>query len=254
MADPRAIAVWRRIRDAASEAGLTIAWVLPRVRVDLGFKGKTERGVTPAQLHPGYRSAIVLGSGGARFWERFRTATPGNLNVETNPLDRFTESEVEKLIGLLREADPGAVAAYPFRHERQLLPFAGLTQDIAAFRVAPFGVLIDPVHGPWFAWRAALLTSLELPPHVPDGDAPCLRCPAPCVTACPVGAVDLNGFRWRDCVSHRVAATSCRERCLAREACPVGVASRYPGEAIRYHYGASLRMIRLSETQHGLRA
>jgi ferredoxin len=248
------MSIWRELRDAASGAGLTIAWVIPRTRADLGFAEGAEGAVTPAQLHRGYRNAIVLGSGGAAFWERFRAASPGSLNVEDNPLDRFTESVVEPLIGLLLDADPGAVAAYPFRHERQLLPFGGLTQDIAAFRTAPFGVLIDPVHGPWFAWRAALLTSLELPPLLPVGSAPCVTCPAPCVTACPVGAVDLNGFRWRDCVSHRLSAESCRERCLAREACPVGLASRYPEEEIRYHYRASLRMIRRSTATNGMQA
>ena len=155
---------------------------------------------------------------------------------------------------MLRDQDPAAVSAYPFRHERRVLPFAGLTQDIAAFRVAPFGVQVDPLHGPWFAWRAALFTALELPLHVPEGEAPCVRCPAPCVRACPVGAVDRSGFRWRDCIGHRVAEESCRERCFAREACPVGVASRYSDEEIRYHYGASLRMIRRFEGRTGMQA
>jgi ferredoxin len=168
------------------------------------------------------------------------------LRVEENPLDRYTISVVEALVSLLREHDPAAIAAYPFRHERQLVPFAGLLQGWERFRLPPFGVLIDPVHGPWFAWRAALLASLPLPLHLPEGEAPCVACPAPCVKACPAGAVDPAGFRWKDCVHYRLDEESCRERCLAREACPAGAGSRYPAEEIAYHYRASLRMIRES--------
>jgi len=243
--------MWRSILNSAWDSGLTIAWVLSRERVEAGFVRLSPRALSPARLNPGYRSAILFGSGGRRFWDCFRSAHPGDLNVEANPLDHYTESIVEDLAETLRAEDPTAVAAYPFRHARQLLPFGGLTGSLRAFDVAPFGVLIDPEHGPWFAWRGAILTARELPERIPAGSAACASCPAPCVSACPAGAVDLSGFRWRDCVSHRLNAESCRERCLARESCPVGAHSRYGPDETRYYYRASLRMIRNAEHRGG---
>lgn len=238
---------WRRFRRQAQSEGLTVCRVVARERIDPHFAAAARKGAgsaAPADLHPRYRRAVVLGSGGGAFWARFRAAHPGPPQLPGNPLDRYTEARVEALLAPLREDDPEAVAAYPFTHPRQLLPFMGLVAELGFLGKAPFGVAVDPEHGPWFAWRAAVLTAAPYPESVFPAASPCAACPAPCVAACPAEAVDKAGFRWRDCVTFRLGAETCRERCLAREACPVGLGSRYTTEAIRYHYTASLRMIR----------
>lgn len=239
---------WEPFRQAADELGLTVVWVVERERIDPYYAGRSGSGGAmaraPAELHPDYRRAVLLGSGGGRFWSNFRAARSAPPRPEENPLDRYTERVVEPLIEGLRAADPAAVAAYPFTHDRQLLPFLGLIESVPALQTRPFGIPIDGSHGPWFAWRAAILTATPYPPTEWLPEAPCAACDAPCVRICPVQAVDVAGFRWGDCVAYRQSDGSCGERCLAREACPVGTASRYPREAIRYHYGASLRTIR----------
>jgi hypothetical protein len=246
MAKSVASPAWTRFADQADAEGLTVRWVVARERIDPHFAHKPEgQGpLAPADLHPGYRRAVLLGSGGGRFWERFSGEDPYPASLRSDPLDEYTEHRVQALLDILRADDPGAVAAYPFTHLHQIVPFLGLTRSLHFLQTAPFGVTLDPVHGPWFAWRAALLTAAPYPESDFPDAAPCAACAAPCETACPAGAVDRQGFRWRDCTEYRLSETPCRETCLAREACPVGAASRYPDAETRYHYRQSLFHIR----------
>ena len=52
-----------------------------------------------------------------------------------------------------------------------------------------------------------------------------------------------SGFDWQACVDYRVAENTCRDTCLARQACPVGPDHRYSREQMGYHYRISLRTI-----------
>lgn len=237
---------WTRFCAQAEEDGLTVRWVVSRERIDPHFAPIAGGGarLAPSDLYPGYRRAVLLGSGGGTFWQHFSGDGTRLASLRPDPLDRYTEERAEALLAILKEDDPGATAAYPFRHLHQILPFLGLTQDLPFLRTAPFGVTIDPVHGPWFAWRAVVLTAAVYLESEFPAEAACAACAAPCEAACPVGAVHREGFRWRDCTDHRVATEPCRETCLAREACPVGTASRYPRSEIRYHHRQSLLKIR----------
>jgi hypothetical protein len=249
--------LWQDFSAAADAAGLNVQVAVGREPVDAAFDAARQRSrgagpnaapgaarsTAPADLAPHYRSAIVLGSAGRRLWERMGSAG-GTPPAEADPLDRLTERTLAPLLDLLRTADPTAQSAFPFRHPRQLVPFLALTQHLAWARITPMGILVHPRVGPWFAWRAALLTALAPPLALTDSrESPCAACPAPCVTACPAQAVDKEGFRWGDCVDYRVREAPCRETCLARQACPVGPDFRYGPDQLAYHYGASLRMI-----------
>lgn len=251
----------------AHAAGLTRVWVVSRAEVDAAFPGEATAGEgtagddaagndatgddtsgegparTPATLHPGYRAALVLASPGRMFWEGFRGAVPRMETAGPNPLDRYSEEVVEALAGRLGHHDPTALTVYPFHHERQLLGFGRLVGGARWTASTPFGMTVDPHFGPWFAWRGAILTALDWPTTPMPETTACEGCPAPCVTACPSGAVALAGFDWETCADFRVNARTCRETCPARLACPVGSQYRYGEEQMRYHYGASLRMI-----------
>lgn len=244
------------LRRAAHDAGLTRLWVVPRDAVQAAA-GSAAQGPTPARLHPGYRSALVLASAGPDFWRRARTALAAGAGPMArlrrdvlpppaeDPLDRYTERVVEALAERLRREDDSALAVYPFRHERQVLGFRHLLGS-APFLAAPvpFGVTVAPDDGPWWALRGALLTALDLPPDAPRGESPCPACPAPCVGACPAGAVHRAGLDWPACVDFRLGGDTCAATCHARLACPVGAPLRYDAEAIAHHYTASLAELR----------
>jgi hypothetical protein len=245
--------VWSQLAAAADAAGLNVQVAVERTAVDAAFAEARQRSArsglslsaltAPADLAPGYRAALVLGSAGRGLWERLLAASEAERTLP-DPLDALTERSVSPLLDLLRGADPTAQAAFPFRHEHQLVPFQALIQHLPWAQVTPLGILVHPRVGPWFAWRAVLLTALEAPESLQENrDAPCVTCSAPCVTACPAHAVDKAGFRWGDCVEYRLAETPCRETCLARQACPVGAEFRYGPDQLTYHYGASFRMI-----------
>ncbi|RIK96096.1 MAG: hypothetical protein DCC71_22690, partial [Proteobacteria bacterium] len=69
----------------------------------------------------------------------------------------------------------------------------------------------------------------------------------PCLRACPVGAYGGAGLDAAACVAHLATARgeACFDAaCLARAACPVGAAHRYPRAAARFHLGAFFRAVR----------
>jgi hypothetical protein len=242
---------WPDLDAAAEAAGLNLRVVVARGEVEAAFTRAARNAAapglrtplalrSPSAIHAGWRSALLLGSAGRPFWERCRAA-PG---APPDPLDRCAEREAATLLEPLRERDPSAQSVFPFRHARQVVPFQALAAGLPWAVAGPFGVAVHPRFGPWFAWRAALLTALETPPTPAPAPAPCAACPAPCVAACPAGAVARSGFAWEACVDFRLAQAPCRETCLAREACPAGAEFRYGAEQMAYHYRASLRMIR----------
>ena len=85
-------------------------------------------------------------------------------------------------------------------------------------------------YGLWHAFRAALL--FERDPDLPAMAAapnPCDSCRAkPCLSACPVGAFDGEGYDVAACARHLMAPAGddcMAQGCLARRACPVGSAT-----------------------------
>lgn len=244
---------WDLLRDEAAGRGFDVAWVLDRADVEPGFQDRSHSAGpvpgSPAAIRPDYLRAIVLGSAGRLFWERFRAAVGDRPRPEENPLDQFTEDETEALLAVPRGLDPGAVAAYPFTHPRQILPFQHLIRAFAGLEPGPFGVSLDPHRGPWFAWRTVILTRRAYPVSKGPAEAPCAKCPAPCVAACPAGAADRAGFRWEVCMAHRLGGEDCQTACHARSACPIGQDARYIPEQSAYHYRASLHMLRRMAAQ-----
>ncbi|HUJ76242.1 MAG TPA: hypothetical protein VL359_15375 [bacterium] len=196
----------------------------------------------PAPPGPALR-VVLLGSAGQRFWRRFQ-AWPGRASAGPHPLDAFTAVTARRLLAGLLAADRAVRVLYPFTHARKLLPIQALTEAQPGSWPRPFGLSVHPECGPWFAWRAVLLTSLPWPLTPAAAASPCVSCPAPCVAACPAQAVHPGGFDWQACVDFRAREEPCRETCLAREACPAGPGFRYAAGQLAFHYRASLRWIR----------
>lgn len=232
---------WQSFCNRSDISGLTVRRIVERDSLEPHLDPAPGR-VTPAGLRPDYSHAVLLGSGGPAFWEQFDAQTGAGAHA-ADPLDAYTELVVDDLVAELRPVDPEILAAYPFRHERQIIPFQALTASLTDLQVMPFGVSVDRSYGPWFAWRAVVLTVLPLPADRPRPGDVCTACPAPCTRACPVGAANKAGLDWERCSQFRLSAADCRETCLAREACPVGARHRYGQEQLAYHHGASLRTL-----------
>jgi epoxyqueuosine reductase len=197
--------------------GLTLSALLPSTKFSALF---------PQNTH----SILLLVSTGQTFFEVYQRAALS----EPDPLDSYTKRLVHRLVG---SSLPEALAVY-FPFEEPFLPFLRLGIEAGLGLPGPLGIMVSPVYGPWFALRAAVALPFEAVP-LPPQDV-CLTCPAPCIAACPAGAVRREGLQVEACGEAR-HISPCGERCVAREACPVGVVWRYQEAAIHFHHrGASL--------------
>ena len=193
---------------------------------------------------PGCRSVIVLGSGGPTLFsafERWLEERPERLVDLPHPLDTFVAAQLAAL-------DPEGWAGTPGRRWAPCaaggpaVDFRRLAMDAGLGWISRTGLLLNPEHGLWLGLRAALFTTAWLPPTGPlPGDGPCAGCAAPCLGACPGGAMtrpptpgNPSEWEWRACRDFRVDQP-CRVRCDVRNACPEGAASRYPTLAQHYH-------------------
>ncbi|MEM9755447.1 MAG: ferredoxin, partial [Pseudomonadota bacterium] len=103
---------------------------------------------------------------------------------------------------------------------------------------SPATLLVHVDVGLWVSYRGALALDATLAlPSTPDR-APCAPCPAPCLSACPVGAIHSGGYDTDACRTHvrSRAGTACRTGgCLVRHACPAGAGAAPPPDQAGYH-------------------
>ena len=189
-------------------------------------------------LLAGAAGAVIVGSGGPAFFDLFERA-PEAADGAPNPLDRYTARVVTRAARAALE--PVGVAhaiAFPF-DARPLIPFQRLGRAAGLGGPGPLGLQIHPRFGPWWAYRALVVLDRPLPPAPPSGDG-CAGCPAPCVAACPAGAVARNGFQVAACHARRLVAEPCRLSCDARIACVRGPEHRYRDVELAFHMRASM--------------
>ena len=191
-----------------------------------------------ASLLPEARAAAVVGSGGRAFFDGF-AAAPEARDGQRNPLDRYTARVVA---GAVERALAGSGArhavAYPFG-TTPVIPFQRLGRAAGLGGPGPLALQIHPVFGPWWAYRALVVLDRPLSPEAPPGDG-CAGCSAPCVAACPAGAVARAGFDLGACHARRLTAVACAESCAARIACIRGPEHRYRDEQLAFHMRASM--------------
>jgi epoxyqueuosine reductase QueG len=180
------------------------------------------------ELMPRARGVVVAASAGPELWAGFRaeqSAHPQRWD-DPNPLDAHVARLLDRADVAFARARIGsrrfeaAVGALPALDFRALGEIAGLGS------LGPFGLLIHPHHGPWWALRAAWLVDVAVsdPAAYP---APCSGCAAPCVGGTtPSGDVML-------------ASPEVRARCV------LGAPSRYGREQIGYHYDREAALVAL---------
>lgn len=165
----------------------------------------------------GTGTLILLGPDPAAFWPVF-SDSPEYRDRARNPLDRWSA----RVIGGMA-AELGGGAVFPFGGP-PYAPFLAWARRSGAAWSSPVGLLVHARLGLFVSYRGALAfpQRLDLPP-VPA--CPCEGCAAPCLGACPAGALGADGYDVAAC--HTFLDTPAGSDCLAfgcavRRACPVG--------------------------------
>ncbi len=178
---------------------------------------------------------VLVGVVGRGCWDAFQAAAESRQS--SNPLDRWSRRVVTELA-----AELGADALFPFGGP-PFLPFLRWARRAEAVHPSPIGPLIHPDYGLWHAYRGALAfaQSIDLPP-ADQRPRPCDTCAdKPCLTTCPVGAFSDRGYDVPACIGHiggDRGGDCLGGGCLARRACPVGVAYQYAPGQMAFHMRA----------------
>ena len=175
---------------------------------------------------------VLLGPDGTDFWPIFRDG-PERADGLPDPLDRWSR----RVVGGLADAF-GGTAFFPFGGP-PWAPFTAWARRSGAAWDSPVGLLVHARTGLFVSYRGAvaLPARLELSPA---GPRPCDGCAAPCLAACPVGALAGGPYDLAAC--HGFLDTGdgrdCLDRgCAVRRACPVGRSGR-PEAQSAFHMAA----------------
>jgi ferredoxin len=181
------------------------------------------------------KAVLLVGHGGADYWPHFQEWRARNVGV-ADPLDEWSRIVIDEVADAV-----GARAVYP--SDRPYMPFQQWAMRAEGLKPSPLGVLMHPEFGLWHAYRGALLFDRALVlGELSKARHLCDECrEKPCLTGCPVGAFDVDGYDVGACREHvHGEGVACRERgCLARNACPYD-AYRYPAEVQAFHMDAFL--------------
>lgn len=200
-------------------------------------------------LHPTANGALIVGSGGRALFERFGES-PERHDGGASPLDRFTAAAIgDAAAEALGPGAGGFRLLFPFTDSLPALPFQRLGRAAGLGGPGPLGLQIHPQFGPWWAYRGLIALALSDAGWAaaasvdPLGDG-CAGCAAPCVAACPAGAVRSAGFSVADCHARRLSAPDCRLSCAARIRCVRGPEHRYTDQQLAFHMAASMPVAR----------
>ncbi len=194
------------VESAATDAGLIVMGAQhPRVSGAKELDGGT---------------LILLGAG-REFWPALK-GSPECQDQTPNPVDRWSTRVVSSLANRF-----GATAHFPFGGP-PYTPFIDWALKSQRAFLSPVGAMVHDTAGMMISYRGALHFAREFDIPAPTGSSPCDGCPAPCATACPVGALNAETFYKLD-ICHAYLDTqdghSCMTTgCAARLACPVSVA------------------------------
>jgi methylmalonic aciduria homocystinuria type C protein len=151
-------------------------------------------------------------------WPRFVAARTADreLAAAEHPLELYTERTLA-----------GIGARVWFGHRRYdggFLPLQRLAVATGLGALAPIGLVIHPVYGPWFALRAVIVGDGPAVAHLPAA-SPC-QCGEACLGALARAKAARGPEAWRAWLA-------------VRDACPVGREHRYGDDQIDYHYTAN---------------
>jgi hypothetical protein len=197
-----------------------------------GFEVTDSDGVPPLPDGRPAHTVVIVGNVGRAMWPHF---IDGRRD-EPDPLDAWTR----RTLGPIAESF-GAHFLHP--SDQPYRPFQRWAMRAGEVWPSPIGLLIDPMHGLWHALRGAFVFAgpvAGLPP-AHTATSPCVTCPQPCLTACPVDAFTPGDYDHERCRAHIRSGTDpdCLHLgCAARRACPVNVDGHYGPDQMLFHMRA----------------
>lgn len=183
-----------------------------------------------AGFPPGTRTLLMLGPKEPGFWAHLQAQPEWGA---PDPVDRWSR----RVIGRIA-CDLGAKALFPFGGP-PWHPFHQWALRTGRVWDSPVRLLVHAGQGLMVSFRGALALreGVEVPPPVAR---PCEGCPAPCLTACPAGALTGAGYDLAACHGYldRPEGRDCMTGgCRVRRACPVSQSyARLPAQSA-YHMG-----------------
>ncbi|AHD08137.1 hypothetical protein [Phaeobacter gallaeciensis] len=221
-----------RLQNAAEKLGLDIYGSLHPSHAEMSrFPGAS----WPVDAAPStqHGTLILLGTAPS-FWTHFG-GSPEAQDGATDPVDRWSRRVITALAAAWQ-----ATPAFPFTGP-PYAPFVDWALATGRCFTSPSQMLVHDRYGMMISFRGALYftTPFDLPPP-PRAEAPCLTCDTrPCVTTCPVAALNDGGpYDLEACHDHLDSpeGTSCLSAgCLARRACPLSAgADRLPAQTAHH--------------------
>ncbi len=194
------------------------------------YDARAPAGFRAADLMPRARGVVVAASAGPLLWRALCEAqrAAGERWTRAHPLDDHVARLLDRADAALAHSRVGSRRFEARFDATPTVDFRALGELVGLGTMGPFGLLIHPEHGPWWALRAAWLVDADVP-DAPAPRAPCVGCDAPCV----------GGDRGRRGDAIALATPEVRSRCV------VGRASRYDEEQIAYHYDREATHARL---------
>jgi epoxyqueuosine reductase len=178
----------------------------------------------------GTRTLLMLGPKEPGFWAHLQAQPEWG---GPDPVDRWSR----RVIGRIA-CDLGAKALFPFGGP-PWHPFYQWALRTGRVWDSPVRLLIHSGQGLMVSFRGALALKEEVPVP-PSVTRPCEACAAPCLTACPAGALNGSGYDVPACHGwlDRAEGAACMTGgCLVRRACPVSQTYARLPEQSAYHMG-----------------
>jgi hypothetical protein len=180
-------------------------------------------------LPKGTRTVLLIGPSEPGFWPHLKSQP--EWDGQRDPVDRWSR----RVIGRLA-CDLGAKALFPFGGP-PYHPFYAWALRSGQVWDSPVRLLVHARQGLMVSFRGALALkeAIDLPP---PATRPCDTCPAPCLTACPAGALTSAGYDLPAChgfLDQPEGQDCMTGGCQVRRACPLSQSYARLPEQSAYH-------------------